>query len=339
MNTESSSESKYTLRFPFQVVPKRKIPKIDKPVTQKYGKLTFLLKQDDPFYIFEIEGFHSEKAAREYLNNLWIGLMWVMLNNGMAFNANMVFDTVVYSEDPYKAAENIAKNFGLSNKGRGKVDGLANGNMPIVYPSGKIVRTITGTATVTTGLNIHQVYRLLFEGLSSFNDSEIIIDRKLKTALELFNAHFYEESSNAKLLTLIMALETLTTNQVKHKVAIDFIDQWCSQVVQQKEQFKSDTDEYEALESLERELLVRKETSLRRKIRTLVYKTLSLDRNPDASRFAQRSVKIYDSRSTLVHNGHLPPTELQQALSEAKEITEMVLKIKLREAYTKVKHG
>ena len=62
-----------------------------------------------PFIFSEIEGFHSEKAAREYLNNLWIGLMWVMLNNGMAFNANMVFDTVVYSEDPYKAAENIAK--------------------------------------------------------------------------------------------------------------------------------------------------------------------------------------------------------------------------------------
>ena len=47
-----------------------------------------------------------------------------------------------------------------------------------------------------------------------------------------------------------MALETLTTNQVKHEVAIYLIDQWCLQVVQQKEQFKSDTDEYAALESL-----------------------------------------------------------------------------------------
>ena len=86
-------------------------------------------------------------------------------------------------EDPYKAAENIAKSFGLSSKGRGKVDGLANGNMPIVYPSGKIVRTITMTGTVTIGLNVHQIYGLLFDGLSSFSDSQVNIDQKLKTAL------------------------------------------------------------------------------------------------------------------------------------------------------------
>jgi hypothetical protein len=128
---------------------------------------------------------------------------------------------------------------------------------------------------------------------------------------------------------MIMALETLTENRSKHQVALELIEKWRETVENQKRSYPSGSEEYEALDALERELLFRREASLRSQIRTLVHDTLSLNGNPHAMQWASRAVKVYDSRSRLVHEGKLPRNELLTAEREAKEIVVAVLKAKL----------
>jgi hypothetical protein len=280
--------------------------------------------------VFEVQGFESEQAAKKYLDRLWAGLMWVLLHTGLAFNAIMEFDAVTYTEDPIRAAENLSKNFDIAIQGG--VDGLVNGNWPSVYPSSKNIRTITaGGASIIVGTNVEQVYSLLVEGLGTPNSANVISHAKLRTALELYAAYFYERSANARLLTLVMALETLTTGHPKHQVTLNLIDQWCLQVEQERSQLQPNSAEYEALEALERELLFRKEASLRSQIRTLVHATLIADGHQDAVQMARRAVKVYDNRSTLVHEGTLPENELRVAERDAKEIVEAVLRAKFRQ--------
>jgi hypothetical protein len=127
-----------------------------------------------------------------------------------------------------------------------------------------------------------------------------------------------------------MALETLTSSRPKHRAAQELLNQWQLQVGERKQQLPVASDEYEALESLERELLFRREASLRSQIRTLVHDTLEADGNPNANQLAGRAVKVYDSRSTLVHEGVLQTDELRTAEQDAREIVVMVLKSKLR---------
>ncbi len=144
--------------------------------------------------------------------------------------------------------------------------------------------------------------------------------------MELYAAYFYEQSANAKFLTLIMVLETLTVSHPKHEVALELLTQWRSQVEERKRQLHPGSEEHEALEALERELLFRREASLRSQIRTLVRNTLTTAGNLNASRYAQHAVRAYDRRSTLVHEGTLPTGVLREAARDAREIVEAVLK-------------
>jgi hypothetical protein len=149
---------------------------------------------------------------------------------------------------------------------------------------------------------------------------------KLRIALELYAAHFYERAMSTRFLMLVMALEALTPNSIKSKIALDLLEQWKQQVSALKSSFPSDSDEYFSLDGLERELIFRRENSIRTQIRQMVYNVLFADKKPNASELARRAVKVYDQRSALVHEGALPVGELAKAEQDAKEIIELVLK-------------
>jgi len=123
----------YTLRFPFSLPPGREIR-----VTEESGEiddLTFSLKKQDRFYVFTINGFPTEDTAKHYVNNVWAGLIWVLLHRGLPPDAVLELGKVVYTEDPNQAA----KNLGL----KGPVDGFIDGAWPAVYPTNKRLRTAT----------------------------------------------------------------------------------------------------------------------------------------------------------------------------------------------------
>ncbi len=51
-----------------------------------------------------------------------------------------------------------------------------------------------------------------------------------------------------------------------------------------------------------------------------------MDGDADAAEAAERAVRVYDLRSTLVHEGKLDEQERGTAISEAKSIVERVLR-------------
>jgi len=92
----------------------------------------------------------------------------------------------------------------------------------------------------------------------------------------------------------------------------------------------NDSIEAAALDSLERELLFRKEASLRFKIREFVLRTLTSAGDPDANELARAAVAAYDLRSALVHEGTLPPDQVGGAIDTFRRVLE-----RLFEAYLK----
>ena len=258
--------------------------------------------------------------------------MWVMLNRNIAFSLNKDFGKVNYFSDTKQAGVNLTKTFGLSFDGK-EVDGLADGDAPVVYQSNKKIQFISaGNVNAILGKPVDQIFTTLIEGIALAKNSSIISNTKLKTALELYSAYFYESSANAKLLTLVMALEALTLNSMKSQFILEIIADWQINVDQRKKQLDSNSEEFEALLSLERELLFRKAKSLRSQIRELVFDTLQNTCASEAKEMSLKALIVYDKRSTLVHEGTLTAKDLNWAVTEAKKIVEEVLKAKLVES-------
>ena len=316
----------FTLRFPFQLSSVQRISGLDSPVEFTFGSLVAFLEQKEPFYVLKVSGFSTEAEAQEFAQRIWAGLMWAALHLRIAFKTNFEFDSIVYSDDPEAAAKNLNQQFGLKDT---HVDGLVNGNFLAVYPSNKFIRTMTaGAVSVVLENRAEQIITFITEGVSFPRSNEIRSQSKLRTSLDLFVSHFFESSSNARLLTLVMVLESLTESQPKHQTAQRLIDSWHLQLQDLKRQIvetNPNSEESEALEALERELFFRKEASLRSQIRALVVSSLTSVGHPDPVGMGQRSLKLYDARSTLVHEGTLPRKKLTAALHNAEEIARIVL--------------
>jgi hypothetical protein len=252
-----------------------------------------------------------------------------MVDRGFGFAANLEIDKVYYADDPRKAAENLAASFGVAVDG--PVDGLAGGDQAVIFPDDKRLRFASfGDASLSVSSPFSGFLERLKEGLSLPVRGEAYSDMRLRTGLELYSAYYYEHSSNAKLLTLVMALEALAIPTSKAQIALDLISGWNGEVETRISKLDPASDEYEALESLQRELLFRRESSLRSRIRNLVAQTLRADGLADTKEMERKAVSAYDKRSLLVHNGRLDDKDLQTAQTDAKVVLEAVLKAKLR---------
>jgi hypothetical protein len=317
----------YTLRFPFKLPPSQKISSTEH--CEQRADLTYSLKKNDEQYVLTVTGFSSQESAEKYISVIRSGLAWVLLNKGLSFQADTELQNIAYTKDPYEAAKNLSKNFGITIKGgMERVDGLIDSNRPAVYASDKTIRTSTvGTPHSIVVITIaSDMFPLLLEGASFPHASNLVTDRKLLLALELYGAYFTEYSINAKFLTLVMALEVLASGRRRRRVVLDLLDKWIGEVKRLLEQPNLNQEDQESLEALKGELQARQEESIRRKIRALVHDTLAKNDDADAYNTARQAVQIYDQRSTLVHNGTLPVSELRSATRNAKRIMERLLK-------------
>lgn len=153
---------------------------------------------------------------------------------------------------------------------------------------------------------------------------------KLHVALGLYAAHFYERAATTRFLTLVMVLESLALANPRPKPIVDLLNRWKQEVDSLKAQLDQKSEEFAALEGIERELLFKRQNSIRSQIRQLVKDVLGADGNPDASELARQAVRVYDKRSSLVHEGKLSTNELTKAEKTIKEIVDLVLKAKFR---------
>jgi hypothetical protein len=321
----------YTLLFPFELMPGEELTSLLD--NKQIGNLTFAIEKQNYRNILKIDGFETERAARDYVNHIWAVFAWLLVNteDGLPFNISLEFGHAYYPPDPKVAAENFALSFGGTPVEGDVVDVIADGDLPFVYRTDqKIKRLFGGKVGFTRTRNVGKFVSTL-EELSTKDISKIVKQPKLKLALELYNAFFYEKSDNAKFITLIMVLETLTTSPEKHKVSLELIVKWKEELNKKRNNYNTDTDEHESLTALERELLFRKEASLRSQIRALILDTLKAKGGNQALEYSKQAVNAYDLRGKLVHNGWLPPTELSSAIENIKVIAVEVLKAKMLE--------
>jgi hypothetical protein len=314
----------YTLRLPFRIAEGQRLGKFDESLQGEVEGLHLRLDEMPPYYVLLVQGFESAGKAEAFYSRSLAGLFWAMLSQSLPFIAKDGLRHAHYPDDPKQAG---AKIFGPGADF--VVEVMLDGSSPAVYPSGlKIAVMTAGELTIEVGISAPKVLSSILEGIQRAN-LEALEDDRVRIALELFRSHFFERSSEARLITLVMALESLAPSWEKHPVAIELLAGWRTELIEHRDMMVQGSDEYDALVALERELLVRREASLTSQIRTLVRDTLKEVGFSDAEERARRAVQVYDTRSRLVHNGRVDAVELHDALRDAKRLASDVLRARI----------
>ena len=122
-----------------------------------------------------------------------------------------------------------------------------------------------------------------------------------------------------------MALEALATGVRKTQLVLELIEKWRAELDKLLENVEAKSDDALSLESLRRDLLFRKDDSIRRRIYSLVLKTLQDHGDKDAEEMAEISKEMYDLRSKLLHEGWLEPEILSKSVTQTSKIVERIL--------------
>jgi hypothetical protein len=161
----------------------------------------------------------------------------------------------------------------------------------------------------------------LKKGLEVAGASRHFADERMRTAISLHAAAFGRRETTVALLLRAMVFEALAPPTEKHPVAVAVLQEMGERIRQLSIEHESGSEAANALESLLRELVFRRETSIRGRLYSFVATTLS-DR-PDATAWARRIRDAYDVRSRLLHDGwiaHQDAAEASNALFEAAEL-------------------
>ena len=146
---------------------------------------------------------------------------------------------------------------------------------------------------------------------------------KLQIALELYASHFTEEQAQVRFLLLVIAIESLASPTPKHQVVASLLLRWRGELEAEMKHYHPTSEEFQSLKALLRELSFRADDSIRNQVRRL-FETLPELKPEEAHVLQRRALHIYDKRSTLVHQGHLPAEELVTLESEARKLLERV---------------
>lgn len=315
----------YTLRLPFELPEGYQITDTDEPI--QFGEFEFKVKKETRLYTLVIDGFTSEEQAKQFLINSWSGLTWVLLNCGLASKWKAEPQNITYSKDPAQGAKNLSKSFNMEIEG--EVDGLIDGSRIAIFKTKSNFKTITGgNVNIISGTNSKRFFEFFFKGMESTKPRDGYGHKKLGIALELYSAFFSEATPNARFLTLVMVLESLAESEKRPKAVIDTLENFGYQIEEIEKNYSDDSIEKVSFESLKRELVFRKEDSIRKQIRSLVFNTLSINGDSDALEMSKQALKVYDKRSTLVHEGSIPSDELGNVSADARNIVERVLRAK-----------
>jgi hypothetical protein len=307
---------RFALRFPFR--PVHQVTGEDDSIEIHSGETRVELSLSSPYVVLRVESFSTEEAAAAFIPRIWGAVAWMSVDLSTGFTAEMTPDPVTYADDPDKAAENLSRFAG--RRIEGPVHGLVNGNFPSILPLGKTIRFATvGDVSLSVSRGREQVAASLAEGLRQPGTASAYADERLKTAIELFSDSDRESSLRSKFVTLISALEVLAPPTFKHPIAQQLIDEFKERVSRVKATTAEGSDERHALESLERELLFRREASIRSRVRELVLAGLpsSLPAVEREER-ARRAVSAYDDRGTLLHDGTLANEDLVKGYDVAR---------------------
>ena len=318
----------YTLRVPVKTLG-------DNPITDLADTENFTVDGVDvsfsakpPYLILKATGFQTEDEAREFIPRVIAGFWSLAVRWNIAFKADFRPQPVMHADNQDEAGTRLvgfAQSIGLLGD-FGPGQGLAKTEATIIYPSDQKVRTLgLGQARLTVSTPTKVTIPTLRNALGFLKAATLVSDARFRTAMELYVDHYYETSPKARFLSLMTVLEVLAPTTKKHAIAQELIRAWKNGITAKQTAFPAGSDERAALESLNRELDFRKETSIRMRLRAFIRSEFQDRSDNERLGFEKDIVAAYDARGELIHTGTLESERLSVAHDRVNRILRALL--------------
>lgn len=331
--TSGHGDERYVATLPFWLSPGSilQLPDGASLVTGATGRLK--VEKLHHLYAASLGPFPTPASAEQGLAQLRAAVLWcaIEFRTGLRYPAQTAAVTLFDEPIEIPATEPMAHIGKVT--GWERIDGHYDAGSSLIRPDHKrLCRFESGHANVTAGIAVDRFTAKLEEALSFERLAKVAGDDKLKLAIEVAMSHRFEASDNAQFITLVTSLEALLPDlPVSPSAALAVAD--AAQLIRVKRDACARAEpEWSDLERLLSRVGKLSVESVGEGMRAFVGSVL--DRYPelgDRQAISTRLREAYNTRSRLLHDGHVPGDQLRSGLEFLREFVPHVLRCLFRE--------
>lgn len=297
----------YLLYLPIVLSPGRDLLNInfEKEISVGEYKLRFIKLAY--FNALTLGKFESESVARKYIGKLQAALMWVTLKHLIGINFPEIESEIKWLDEPKLIPEEgIIKKI-TENTNWDATDGTYYSDKLGILPDHKrLIRWDMGRVNIKAGLSVDNFIATVQEALSFSVPENVVEDRKLRLAINIFSSYFFEQSPEAKFIKLVTVLEALTPDSIVSDQSQEMLRVLKLTVKNAQNQYAKDSSEWKELNGILSRVGQLKRNSIGISLRNFVAAELFRDSAiGDSNEIVYRLKDIYDRRSKLLHEGFM----------------------------------
>ncbi len=314
IGSKGEAEESYSIIFPLVLSPGKKLNIENTSSFQMSDGFHYSLEKHDYLYSLKVERFSTKDAARKYLNKLIASLRWVSLKNKLGIRFPSDIHEPKMSEKPITVSErsniyNIVKNNGWT-----VIDGNYDVDKLTIIPEHKkLMLWELGQATITLGLNPDNVFNDINEGISFEGLNNILSEKKLCLAIELYSAYQFDVSTTAKFIKLVTVIESLLPDLEIPDEVIPILEKAKKVLKDERKAAKSREENTDSIDHLMSRLGGLKRQSIGATMESFI--SNCLDEFPDLGekeRILPKLKELYNIRSSLLHDGEFEDSVLRE---------------------------
>jgi len=316
VGSDGEEEEYFSIIFPLILSPGKKLNIENIRSFQMSDGLFYTLEKHHYLYSLKVERFSTAEGARKYLDKLTASLRWVSLKNKLGIRFPTEIHEPKMAESPIKVSEKSNIYDIVNSKGWAVIDGNYDVEKLTIIPEHKkLMRCESGQATITLGLNPENIFNDINEGISFQGLDNILSEKKLCLAIELYSAYQFEVSTTAKFVKLVTVIESLLPDLKIPEEVIPILERAKKVLKVERKAAKSRGDNIELIDHLMSRLGGLKRQSIGSTMEFFISNCLD-----DFPELGEKDVilpklkELYNIRSSLLHDGEFEDSVLREGI-------------------------
>lgn len=300
----------------------------DEPITDFLGNHKCVLERHHYLYSLKIEGIDSIQECMRIIDDVKVAINWISLKRTVGIKVPENTTEINLYKVPIKISENSDFQFITNRMGWDELDGDYYADQLVLIPEHKkLARWEMGKAGILLKQNPSQFFEDLNEGMKLENISEIIENKKLRLAVDLFSAYKFEVTTTSKFVKLVTVLEALLPEGQISGSSLKALETAKASIKEYRSNVKKVGEDASEINHLLSRLGNLKSKPIGTNL--VEYVRNVLDKNPELGEcdvLLPKIKEIYDARSTLLHSGEYDSFTLEEYTRILSQLVPGILK-------------
>lgn len=264
-----------------------------------------ILEKHNYLYSLKVEGFASREDSIDFIDRLKVAISWFILKRTTGVRFPDQISEVKLYESPIVVSDESDLKGVFNHAGWSETDGDYNADqLVIIQEEKRLTRWETGKAVVKLSYKPSGIIADIDECLSFETIDELLTNKKLRVAIDLFSAYKFENTTTGRFVKLVTVLEALLPEEEVSPNANEALSAAKTAIKSYRQSLKKTGENIDDIEHLLSRFGQLKYKSIGANL--VEYIKEVLEKSPDLgdpSEIIPKIREIYSARSTLLHTG------------------------------------